>query len=177
MERLIDADSTTDSPDQISSRGRRNWKGIGYGSSVFGCIILCITILSSLGYFGSTNTQTPLHTSSTSNFEYKHNGTGLESYKPNHDYGFTYHCNKDETPANPNGTLINSKKCMTPECEDASNVIRNKLDLNVNPCEDFYHFACGGWMKAEEKVLEKTDLDSRDNFGTVKSKLVNQFEG
>jgi hypothetical protein len=106
-------------------------------------------------------------------------GSEAEGENPhdNNDNSYIYKCNKAEIPVKLRGDTINSRKCLTLECEEASNVIRSKLDLNVNPCEDFYHFACGGWIKAKEKVLEQTDRDSWDNFGEVNSKLVNQFEG
>ncbi|KAI3355443.1 hypothetical protein L3Q82_018279, partial [Scortum barcoo] len=37
--------------------------------------------------------------------------------------------------------------CLTPECIEAAGSVLSKLDQSVNPCEDFYSFACGGWLK------------------------------
>ncbi|GFY49874.1 endothelin-converting enzyme homolog [Trichonephila inaurata madagascariensis] len=38
--------------------------------------------------------------------------------------------------------------CTTPACVTiAANVI-NFMDQSVDPCEDFYQYACGGWIKA-----------------------------
>ncbi|XP_035475542.2 phosphate-regulating neutral endopeptidase PHEX [Scophthalmus maximus] len=37
--------------------------------------------------------------------------------------------------------------CVTPECIEAAGSILSKLDRSVNPCEDFYSFSCGGWLK------------------------------
>ncbi|XP_069984830.1 neprilysin-1 isoform X4 [Penaeus vannamei] len=36
--------------------------------------------------------------------------------------------------------------CETPECAVAASQISESLDLSANPCENFYQFACGGWM-------------------------------
>ncbi|XP_047470014.1 neprilysin-1-like [Penaeus chinensis] len=36
--------------------------------------------------------------------------------------------------------------CETPECAVAASQISESLDLSTNPCENFYQFACGGWM-------------------------------
>ncbi|KAM6907958.1 phosphate-regulating neutral endopeptidase PHEX [Lycodopsis pacificus] len=37
--------------------------------------------------------------------------------------------------------------CLTPECIEAAGSVLSKVDQSVNPCEDFYSFSCGGWLK------------------------------
>ncbi|XP_068566340.1 phosphate-regulating neutral endopeptidase PHEX [Cebidichthys violaceus] len=37
--------------------------------------------------------------------------------------------------------------CLTPECIEAAGSVLSKMDQSVNPCEDFYSFSCGGWLK------------------------------
>uniref|UniRef100_A0A8C2XF35 Phosphate regulating endopeptidase homolog, X-linked n=1 Tax=Cyclopterus lumpus TaxID=8103 RepID=A0A8C2XF35_CYCLU len=37
--------------------------------------------------------------------------------------------------------------CLTPECIEAAGSVLSKMDQSVNPCEDFYGFSCGGWLK------------------------------
>ncbi|CAM9846369.1 membrane metallo-endopeptidase-like 1 [Lampetra fluviatilis] len=37
--------------------------------------------------------------------------------------------------------------CITPECIAASARILDGMDSTVDPCQDFYGFACGGWLK------------------------------
>ncbi|KAM4606267.1 phosphate-regulating neutral endopeptidase PHEX [Polymixia lowei] len=37
--------------------------------------------------------------------------------------------------------------CLTPECIEAAGSILSKIDQSVHPCEDFYGFSCGGWLK------------------------------
>ncbi|KAM6953381.1 phosphate-regulating neutral endopeptidase PHEX [Aplochiton taeniatus] len=44
--------------------------------------------------------------------------------------------------ANPEGTF-----CMTPQCIEAAGSVLSKMDQSISPCEDFYGFACGGWLK------------------------------
>ncbi|KAJ8413157.1 hypothetical protein AAFF_G00091530 [Aldrovandia affinis] len=37
--------------------------------------------------------------------------------------------------------------CITQECIEAAGSILSKMDRSVEPCEDFYHYACGGWLR------------------------------
>ncbi|XP_069495333.1 phosphate-regulating neutral endopeptidase PHEX isoform X1 [Ambystoma mexicanum] len=42
---------------------------------------------------------------------------------------------------------FNSKQlCLTPECIEAAAAIRSKLNQSVDPCDNFFQFACGGWI-------------------------------
>ncbi|XP_075054413.1 phosphate-regulating neutral endopeptidase PHEX [Mixophyes fleayi] len=46
--------------------------------------------------------------------------------------------------------LINFHKekfCLTPECIEAAAFIRNKMNLSVHPCDNFFQYACGGWIE------------------------------
>lgn len=36
--------------------------------------------------------------------------------------------------------------CLKPKCISIASSIIDSLDENVDPCDDFYKFACGGWI-------------------------------
>lgn len=40
-----------------------------------------------------------------------------------------------------------SRVCLSQECLEVAKHIRESLNVNTNPCEDFYNFACGNWKK------------------------------
>lgn len=37
--------------------------------------------------------------------------------------------------------------CLTPECIEAAASVRNKMNLSVDPCDNFFQYACGGWIE------------------------------
>lgn len=37
--------------------------------------------------------------------------------------------------------------CLTEPCIAVASAVMSALDRSVDPCQDFYNFACGGWMR------------------------------
>uniref|UniRef100_A0A0N5BQ10 Peptidase_M13 domain-containing protein n=1 Tax=Strongyloides papillosus TaxID=174720 RepID=A0A0N5BQ10_STREA len=43
----------------------------------------------------------------------------------------------------------------------SSKSLKEQININVNPCEDFYHFACGNWLdKDDEPRVKDSSLES-----------------
>lgn len=45
-------------------------------------------------------------------------------------------------------TTVDTMPCLTPVCVQASANMLRAMDEKTDPCEDFYTYACGGWVAA-----------------------------
>ena len=61
--------------------------------------------------------------------------------------------------------------CMTPGCVQAASDILSNMDHSVNPCEDFYQFACGGFI---EKTVIPDDRTRMSSFSVLSDELLTQ---
>ncbi|XP_035209108.1 membrane metallo-endopeptidase-like 1, partial [Stegodyphus dumicola] len=50
----------------------------------------------------------------------------------------------------------NCNVCLTDQCYKDATEILSSLDEDVDPCDDFYQFACGGWLKRHTIPKEKS---------------------
>ena len=46
--------------------------------------------------------------------------------------------------------------CLTDECTRAATRVLDSMDQTVDPCEDFYTYSCGNWMKRHVIPEDKT---------------------
>ena len=53
---------------------------------------------------------------------------------------------------------------MTMNAETPKGVDRNNLDESIAPQEDFYQYACGGWMKANPIKAEYSRFGTFDKL-------------
>ena len=42
---------------------------------------------------------------------------------------------------------LKSGICQTPECVKVAEYVKNSIDSTANPCDDFFTFCCGGWIR------------------------------
>ncbi|CAL4139655.1 unnamed protein product, partial [Meganyctiphanes norvegica] len=66
----------------------------------------------------------------------------------------------------------NSDVCITPGCLKAAVTFLDNMDKNIYPCEDFYQFACGGFIK--NKMIEE-DSQKYSTFNAMNDKLNNHI--
>ena len=51
-----------------------------------------------------------------------------------------------EAEENDNTTNTTSSSCDSPSCVQLAAVVMRNMNPNVDPCEDFYNYSCGGWV-------------------------------
>lgn len=56
-------------------------------------------------------------------------------------------------------TEISDKVCNTRQCVQTSARIMSYLNTEVDPCEDFYEYSCGGWIDQHTIPKEKPNWD------------------
>lgn len=62
--------------------------------------------------------------------------------------------------------------CFSPGCIHTASKVLDNMDPNVEPCDDFYKFACGGFLK---KTTIPDDKTSVNTFSVISDKLQEQL--
>lgn len=66
--------------------------------------------------------------------------------------------------------------CLTTECVTASSRIINSMDLSVDPCKNFWEFACGSWNEdhiiSDDQSSVSTFNDLRDDVSKTLKKVL-----
>ncbi|CAF0789680.1 unnamed protein product [Adineta steineri] len=72
-----------------------------------------------------------------------------------------------EIPVNDTNNL-----CLSPYCIKAANYFLESIDESVEPCENFYQFSCGNWIK-NAKIPE--DANSHNTFEIMQLEINNDI--
>jgi endothelin-converting enzyme len=59
--------------------------------------------------------------------------------------------------------LKENSVCLTQGCLDSAHYMSHAIDSTINPCEDFFQYSCGGWIK------NNPIPDSKSFWGTFSS--------
>lgn len=65
---------------------------------------------------------------------------------------------------NPDGDA-NANVCLTPGCVKSAAAVLAAMDQAVEPCDDFYHFACGGYVRDTTIPDDRTALNLFTEIG------------
>ncbi|VIO93997.1 Uncharacterized protein BM_BM7805 [Brugia malayi] len=55
--------------------------------------------------------------------------------------------------------------CLTPECIKTASVILTSMNAKMDPCEDFYEYACGNWIKDHPIPDDAPSVSNFENLG------------
>ncbi|KAM3720060.1 Neprilysin-2 [Dirofilaria immitis] len=55
--------------------------------------------------------------------------------------------------------------CLTTECIKTASVILTSMNANMDPCEDFYEYACGNWIKEHPIPDDAPSVSNFENLG------------
>ncbi|CAI5440720.1 unnamed protein product [Caenorhabditis angaria] len=58
-----------------------------------------------------------------------------------------------------------SDVCLSPGCINTASVILSSMNASIDPCEDFYEFACGQWIKGHPIPDDAPSVSNFENLG------------
>lgn len=79
----------------------------------------------------------------------------------------------EAAPPPPQNKSVDPAPCQTPGCVRAAVKVMDTLDENVDPCDNFYEFSCGNYLRNTEIPADKVTIDS---FSIVRDIVQDQLK-
>ncbi|KAI9222862.1 hypothetical protein BC828DRAFT_364778 [Blastocladiella britannica] len=108
-----------------------------------------------------------------------HNGAGSPPHLPPHvpdapDKGGPSHPAPGPEPP---GKNKESEFCLTPDCVRSANRLLDAIDPSVNPCDDFFEYACGNWVRAHDIPAAKMRVGTFDALFDANKRVIRDILG
>uniref|UniRef100_A0A3B5M6J5 Neprilysin n=1 Tax=Xiphophorus couchianus TaxID=32473 RepID=A0A3B5M6J5_9TELE len=65
--------------------------------------------------------------------------------------------------------------CTTADCTQSASRLIENMDATVDPCDNFYQYACGGWLK--KNIIPETSSRYSTNLATIFEKIFTELRG
>lgn len=66
--------------------------------------------------------------------------------------------------ASPVSKIDDLEVCDTQVCQESARFLLDAMDTNINPCDDFYRYACGGWIQKHPMPEGRTRYSVTDHL-------------
>lgn len=77
-----------------------------------------------------------------------------------------------QTPASRSGAQSLGDICLTPGCVRAATEVLDKLDPAVDPCDDFYQYSCGNYLRSTNIPDDKSSVNT---FSSINDQLLEKL--
>lgn len=71
------------------------------------------------------------------------------------------------------GKKQNDKLCLTAECIHTASAVLSRMKPEIEPCDDFYQFACGTYLDETQIPDDKVSVNT---FSVISDKLQQQLK-
>ncbi|KAI7857157.1 hypothetical protein BDC45DRAFT_501810 [Circinella umbellata] len=72
-------------------------------------------------------------------------------------------------------SVSNVTECQTQACIDAAKSVKDYVDFNVDPCTDFYQYACGAWTKNAHIPDDKAAVGTFNNVNEENTDIISNI--
>ncbi|XP_049945688.1 neprilysin-2 isoform X2 [Schistocerca serialis cubense] len=77
-----------------------------------------------------------------------------------------------QTPSSRSGAQSLQDVCLTPGCVHAASEVLDKLDPSVDPCDDFYQYSCGSYLRTTNIPDDKSSVNT---FSAINDQLLEKL--
>ena len=76
-----------------------------------------------------------------------------------------------------NSSMCIVAPCVTPDCVNVASFMLRAMDTSVDPCDNFYEYACGNWIESNSIPSGNSRYSTFDELADANELILKNLPG